>query len=100
MQAGGLQSHFLQKLLRESNPSVVLVKTLLIISQMARIARVGSKTLGGNYELIHRADIYSALRRLFTHTDPGVRMRLCSLVGATPNMFCSMQETCVWSIQQ
>ena len=59
----------------------MLVKTLLIISQMARIARVGSKTLGGNYELIHRADIYGALRRLFTHTDPGVRMRLCSLVG-------------------
>jgi hypothetical protein len=81
VQAGGMQSTFLQKLLRESNPSLVLIKTLLIISQMARIARVGSTTLSGNYELIHRADIYQALRRLFTHTDAGVRMRLCSLVG-------------------
>lgn len=80
-----MKDQFLQKLLRENNPSVVLVKTLLIISQMARIARVGSKTLGGNYELINRADIYGALRRLFTHTDPGVRMRLCSLVGALSN---------------
>lgn len=81
MQAGGMHGPFLQKLLRDSNPEQVLIKTLLIISQLARIARTGNEVMAGNYELIHRADIYGLLRKLFSHSDPGVRMRLCSLIG-------------------
>eukprot|EP00892_Ulva_mutabilis_P007689 jgi/Ulvmu1/5292/UM022_0086.1 len=79
--AGGMQATFLQKMLRESNPEQVLIKTLLIVSQLARIARTGNEAMSGNYELIHRADIYGHLRKLFSHPDPGVRMRLCSLIG-------------------
>lgn len=80
-----MQGPFLQKMLRESNPEQVLIKTLLIVSQLARIARTGNEAMSGNYELIHRADIYGHLRKLFSHPDPGVRMRLCSLIGSLPH---------------
>jgi hypothetical protein len=82
VQAKGMHGTFLQKLLRESNPEDILIKTLLIIGQMARIAKKDS-AMRHNYDLIHRADVYSALRKLFSHKAPVVRMRLCSLIGAS-----------------
>lgn len=81
LQAGGMHGPFLQKLLRDSNPPQVLIKTLLMLSQLARIARTGNEVMPGNYELIHQADVYSHLRKLFSHPDSGVRLRLCSLIG-------------------
>lgn len=85
VQAGGMNGPFLQKLLRDNNPEQVLIKTLLMLSQLARIARTGDSVMAGNYELIHRADVYSHLRKLFSHPDAGVRMRLCSLIGVPPS---------------
>jgi hypothetical protein len=82
LQAQGMSAVFLQRMLRETNPQTVLIRTLLIISQMARRQKVG--TVNGmslNYDLIHKADIYSALRKLLNHADAAVRMRVCNLIG-------------------
>ncbi len=67
----------MQRLLRETNPTPVLVDTLLIISQLARISRDGAST----YEPINSAAMLPNLRRLLGHADAGVRARVCNLVG-------------------
>jgi hypothetical protein len=78
-----MSAAFLQRMLRENNPQTVLIRTLLIISQMARRAKVDTVDgMSANYDLIHKADIYSAVRKLLNHADAAVRMRVCNLVGA------------------
>src|SRR5690348_12765702 len=67
----------MQRLLRETNPTPVLVDTLLIISQLARISRDGAST----YEPFNNAALFPNLRRLLGHGDAGVRARVCNLVG-------------------
>lgn len=89
MQAGGLKPAFIQKMLRDSNCSIVLERMLLIISQLARMARVSShraaptSTMANNYTLIHESDFYGSVRKLFSHRDAQVRNRVCNLVGAS-----------------
>mmetsp|Transcript_35208 Transcript_35208/g.48864 ORF Transcript_35208/g.48864 Transcript_35208/m.48864 type:complete len:493 (+) Transcript_35208:442-1920(+) len=74
MDAGGLAPRTASLLLAPTNPPSVLIDALLAVSQLARIARE-------HYVAISRANIYSALRALLGHWDPGVRARACNLVG-------------------
>ena len=48
--------------------------SLLTVSQLARITKE-------NYEPIARASMLPAIRRLLTHSDAGVRARVCNLLG-------------------
>lgn len=77
IQAGGLHPSCIQRLLRESNPSPVLIDILLVVSQLARISKDSFNT----YEPIAKASIYPNIRKLLSHPDPGVRARVCNLVG-------------------
>lgn len=82
-QAEGMSRAFLQRMLRGNNPHVVLTHTLMIIAQMARRGKAAAgNEQSATYDLIHKADIYSALRKLLHHADGVVRMRVCNLVGA------------------
>lgn len=89
MQGGGLKPAFVQKMFRDSTSVEVLVRMLLIISQLARMAKVSGRngekpasSMANNYQLIHDSDFYGALKKLFNHKDSSVRMRVCNLVGA------------------
>jgi fused-like protein len=75
--AGGLAPGVIQRLLAEGNPPTVLVDVLLVASQLARISKEGFNT----YEAISRAAIYPHIRKLLVHPDPGVRARVCNLIG-------------------
>ena len=78
----------MQKMFRDSNSSVVLERMLLLISQLARMARVSNRgaaptsPMAANYELIHQSDFYAPVCKLLSHKDAQVRMRVCNLVGA------------------
>ena len=74
---GGLAPALIQRLLRENNPTTVLVDTLSIISFLARINRSSFNT----YEPISKAAILPHLQRLLAYSDAGVRARVCNLVG-------------------
>ena len=92
VQGGGLKPAFIQKMFRDSTSVEVLVRMLLIISQLARMARpparggaAGARVrMADNYQLIHESDFYGALKKLFSHRESQVRMRVCNLVGAPP----------------
>lgn len=58
-QAGGLSSSCIQRLMRESNPPAVLVDTLLVVSQLARL----NKDAFNTYEPIAKAAIYPNVRK-------------------------------------
>ena len=75
-----MQASLMQKLLREGNPHGVLVEALLITSQLARMARAESNG-PTNYDIIHRAQMYGAVRLLLMHADAPVRARACNLIG-------------------
>lgn len=81
VQSGGMHPALMQKLMREGNPGVVLIEALLLTSQLARMARTESEGVT-NYDVIHRAAMYNAVRQLLTHTDAPVRARACNLIGA------------------
>lgn len=76
---------------RDSNCSIVLERMLLILSQLARMAApsrtasAGSaparNLMAGNYDRIHKSDFYGPVRKLLSHSDAQVRMRVCNLVG-------------------
>ncbi|KAK9823151.1 hypothetical protein WJX72_000639 [[Myrmecia] bisecta] len=74
IQASGLSSATLAQLMKDTNPSPVLVGILLTVSQLARISK-------DNYEPIAKAGIYAALRALLGHHDAAVRARVCNLLG-------------------
>jgi hypothetical protein len=91
LQGGGLKAAFIQKMFRDSTSVEVLVRMLLIISQLARMAKVSGRntapasSMANNYELIHKSDFYSTLKKLFNHKDSSVRMRVCNLIGTFLN---------------
>ena len=87
-----MKAAFVQKMFRDSNSSVVLERMLLLLSQLARMAKVSTRAgaqpsaMAANYELIHQSDFYAPVRKLLGHKDAQVRMRVCNLVGATPHV--------------
>ncbi|MEW5307613.1 MAG: hypothetical protein WDW36_009992 [Sanguina aurantia] len=77
LQAGGLHESSIQRLMVSSLPAPVLVDTLLVVSQLARLNKESFNT----YEPIAKAGIYPHIRSLLAHSDPGVRARACNLLG-------------------
>ena len=74
VQAGGLTIVGKYGLLASDENVMLLVDTLGLISQLARLSK-------DNYELIHQANIYPDLRRLIEHRDSNVRSKVCNLIG-------------------
>jgi fused-like protein len=62
------------ELLSEENSTILLVDTLSLISQLARLRKE-------NYDKIDEVKIYPDLRRLMEHRDSGVRSKVCNLIG-------------------
>jgi fused-like protein len=77
MQAGGLAAPLMQRLLREANPPALLVDALSLVSYYARIHKDTLNT----YEPISKSGVVPLLRRLLGHGEPGVRARVCNLIG-------------------
>jgi fused-like protein len=71
---GGLDSTLVRNLLDSSNNSKLVVNSLLIISQLARVAK-------DHYKAIHQANIYTQVKTLLKHSDPEVRSKVCNLIG-------------------
>lgn len=71
---GGLNAILKYNVLDVSNSEALLVDTLSLISQLARISK-------DFYESIHQAGMYKELKALIQHTDPGVRAKVCNLIG-------------------
>eukprot|EP00755_Sulcionema_specki_P010988 Sspe_Gene.47904::Locus_24661_Transcript_1_1_Confidence_1.000_Length_3507::g.47904::m.47904/K06228/FU; fused len=74
MACGGIHPDRTQKLLRPTNPAQLLVDTLNIISQLARLNQE-------NYESIHRSNFYPQVVELINHDDPNVRAKVCNMLG-------------------
>jgi fused-like protein len=74
VECGGLQSRRLTHILKPDNSPPILVDSLLILSQLARVSRE-------YYEEIAEADIYSNIRSLLRHKNKSIRARSCNLVG-------------------
>lgn len=71
---GGLNAIMKYSILDKSNTENLLVDTLSLISQLARISKEF-------YEPIHQADMYKDLKILIQHSDPNVRAKVCNLIG-------------------
>ncbi|CDW83098.1 protein kinase domain containing protein [Stylonychia lemnae] len=74
VQGGGLANIAKYKLLAEDNSSALIVDTLSLISQLARISK-------DFYENIHQANIYNDLKALIYHKDASIRAKVCNLIG-------------------
>ena len=61
-------------LLGLDNNSILIVDTLSLISQLARISK-------DFYENIHNANIYNDLKNLIVHQDASIRAKVCNLIG-------------------
>ena len=62
------------KLLSTENPINLIVDSLSLISQLARISK-------DFYEHIHNANIYNDLNILIQHDDAQIRAKVCNLIG-------------------
>ncbi|GAM18589.1 hypothetical protein SAMD00019534_017640 [Acytostelium subglobosum LB1] len=72
---GGLEPQIIGLLLNtDRNPIVIIVDTLLILSQLARLSI-------DYHRLLHKSDFYFWLGRLLSHNDPSVRSKTCNLIG-------------------
>lgn len=71
---GGLATINKYKLLSEDNQPLLIIDTLSLISQLARISKEF-------YENIHQANIYNELKILIQHKDDGIRAKVCNLIG-------------------
>ena len=71
---GGLSAILKYHILDSSNPENLLVDTLSLISQLARISK-------DFYEPIHQVNMYTVLNELIQHDDPSVRAKVCNLIG-------------------
>lgn len=71
---GGLGTISKYKLLNEDNNSMLIIDTLSLISQLARISK-------DFYQNIHDANIYNELKVLIVHKDAGIRSKVCNLIG-------------------
>mmetsp|Transcript_3462 Transcript_3462/g.2457 ORF Transcript_3462/g.2457 Transcript_3462/m.2457 type:complete len:126 (-) Transcript_3462:384-761(-) len=58
----------------EENIPMMIVDTLSLISQLARISK-------DYYEPIHTANIYPELKTLISHKDATIRAKVCNLIG-------------------
>jgi fused-like protein len=74
VQANGLGVINKYLLLAPDNNSSVIVDTLSLISQLARISK-------DFYENIHNANIYGDLKNLIVHQDASIRSKVCNLIG-------------------
>lgn len=61
-------------LLNHENPQSLIVDTLNILSQLARISKF-------YYDNIHMIDIYAELKKLIVHREPAVRAKVCNFIG-------------------
>jgi len=71
---GGLSAILKYKILDPSNSENLLVDTLSLISQLARLSKEF-------YEPIHQAGMYKELAVLIAHDEPAVRAKVCNLIG-------------------
>ncbi|KAL0478209.1 serine/threonine-protein kinase TIO [Acrasis kona] len=71
---GGLDAKLVHMLLRPTNSPVIIVDSLLIISQLARISK-------DFYKDIAAADVCKYINDLLKHPDGGVRSKTCNLIG-------------------
>ena len=71
---GGINPDRVHKLLKADNSEPLLVDTLNIVSQLARLNQ-------DNYSAIQKSDIHLLLKALIDHTDPNVRAKVCNLLG-------------------
>mmetsp|Transcript_42052 Transcript_42052/g.68229 ORF Transcript_42052/g.68229 Transcript_42052/m.68229 type:complete len:888 (+) Transcript_42052:121-2784(+) len=74
VESSGMTNKILAPFLGEDMSCNLIVDTLLIVSQLARISK-------DNYEHIHRADLYQQFRRLLGHPEASVRAKTCNLLG-------------------
>uniref|UniRef100_A0A7S3MHS7 non-specific serine/threonine protein kinase n=1 Tax=Favella ehrenbergii TaxID=182087 RepID=A0A7S3MHS7_9SPIT len=70
----GLATVSKYRLLARENSPTLIVDTLSLISQLARISKEF-------YEPIHNANIYVDLNTLICHDDAGIRAKVCNLIG-------------------
>lgn len=61
-------------LLASENNPVLIVDTLSLISQLARISK-------DFYDNIHNSNIYQDLKSLIVHPDASIRAKVCNLIG-------------------
>ena len=61
-------------LLASENNPVLIVDTLSLISQLARISK-------DFYDNIHTSNIYADLKSLIVHPDASIRAKVCNLIG-------------------
>eukprot|EP00164_Ancoracysta_twista_P002748 GFYU01003655.1.p1 GENE.GFYU01003655.1~~GFYU01003655.1.p1 ORF type:complete len:1190 (-),score=281.96 GFYU01003655.1:151-3621(-) len=71
---GGLSGTTVKDILCDQDSPGLLVDTLLIVSQLARLSKK-------HYEAIHKADLYISICQLLQHQDASVRAKTCNLVG-------------------
>lgn len=71
---GGLTTITKYKLLDANNMPLLIVDTLSLISQLARISK-------DFYDNIHQANIYNDIKALIQHQDAGIRAKVCNLIG-------------------
>ena len=74
VEAGGLEPGLVRKLLASTNDVSVLVDSLLLTSQLARLG-------ADKYPAIFNAGACVAARGLLVHENAGVRARACNLLG-------------------
>jgi len=70
LQAGGLSPALVHRLLRNTNPSPLLIDALTIISQLARVQQSGGAC--NMYESLLKSNLLPLIRQLLVHEDPGV----------------------------
>ncbi|KRX03291.1 Protein kinase-like domain [Pseudocohnilembus persalinus] len=61
-------------LLADNNPNILILDTLNILSQLARISK-------DYYESIHLINIYQQIKLLIQHNDPAIRSKVCNFIG-------------------
>ncbi|XP_010536320.1 PREDICTED: serine/threonine-protein kinase TIO isoform X2 [Tarenaya hassleriana] len=71
---GLLDPSTMRKLLNRSGPREVILDTLMIISDLARMEKAF-------YKYIAEASVLEHLKEFLTHEDPNVRAKACSAVG-------------------
>eukprot|EP01060_Flectonema_neradi_P013465 TRINITY_DN20224_c0_g1_i1.p1 TRINITY_DN20224_c0_g1~~TRINITY_DN20224_c0_g1_i1.p1 ORF type:complete len:1151 (+),score=199.41 TRINITY_DN20224_c0_g1_i1:234-3455(+) len=82
---GGINHDRVHKLLRAENPEPLLVDTLNIVSQLARLSQ-------DNYAAIQKSELHLLLKALIEHTDPNVRAKVCNLLGNLCRHSCAFYE--------
>jgi fused-like protein len=73
--AGGLQSDRVNKMLDpKRSPTPLVADCINVLSQLSRLSKE-------YYEPIHNANLYEAWVGLLRHHEPGIRAKMCNMVG-------------------